>query len=68
MDSDGEDALRRRLYEIAAELGGGRTIDHLRDGYAALLEELLEAAQDDIGRRAAASAVHSALIRAGLEE
>ncbi|HKJ72006.1 MAG TPA: hypothetical protein VKA55_09675 [Gammaproteobacteria bacterium] len=67
MDDD-EQALRRRLYGIAAELGGGKTIDHLRDGYAALLEELLEAAQDDIGRRATASAVRSALIRAGLEE
>ena len=68
MDGDDEQALRRRLYDIAAELGGGLTIDHLRDGYAALLEELLEAAQDDIGRSAAASAVRSALIRAGLED
>jgi hypothetical protein len=68
MDGDDEHALRQQLGELAAELGGGRTIDHLRDGYAALLEELLEAAQDDIGRRAAASAVRSALIRAGLED
>ena len=68
MDGDDDNALRRRLYEIAAELGGGKTIDHLRDGYAALLEEVLEAAQDDIGRNAAASAARSALIRAGLEE
>ena len=65
---DDDHALRRRLFEIAAELGGGKTIDHLRDGYAALLEEALEAAQDDIGRSAATSAVRSALIRAGLED
>lgn len=66
MEGDDDQALRRRLYDIAAELGGGKTIDHLRDGYTALLEEMLEAAQDDIGRSATESAVHSAQIRAGL--
>ncbi|MEF8792534.1 hypothetical protein [Thiohalorhabdus sp.] len=67
MEDHDEQALRRQLYAIAAELGKGKTIDHLRDGYAALLEEVLEAAQDDIGRSAAESAVRSALTRAGLE-
>jgi hypothetical protein len=68
MDEDAESALRAKLYEMATELGGGKTIDHLRDGYAALLEQALEAAQDDIGRRAAGSALQSARVRAGMED
>ena len=59
--------IRRILYEIAAQRGGGKTIDALREGYAELLEEILEAAQDDIGRNAATSALHSAMVRAGLD-
>ncbi|MFA9459505.1 hypothetical protein [Thiohalorhabdus methylotrophus] len=68
MAEEGSEDIRRILYEIAAERGGGKTIDALRDGYAELLEEILEAAQDDIGRSAAASALHSAMVRAGLDE
>jgi len=67
MDDDYDSALRSQFYAIAAELGGGKTIDHLREGYAALLEQVLEAAQDDIGRQGTDSALQSAAVRAGLE-
>ena len=67
--SEGErDDLRRTLHELAAHYGGGNSIDALRDGYTELFEEMLEGAQDEIGRNGTASALRSAMVRAGLDE
>ena len=67
MNADSEDDLRARLDALACELGGGKTVEARRDGYTLLLEQILETAQDEIGRRATESALHSAAVRAGLD-
>lgn len=68
MNQTDRDELRSSLHELAAHYGGGHTIDALREGYTELLEELLEGAQDEIGRRGTAAALRSAMVRAGLDE
>jgi hypothetical protein len=68
MSEGDRDELRRTLHELAAHYGGGRTIDALRDGYTEIFEEMLEGAQDEIGRNGTVSALHSAMVRAGLDE
>ena len=68
MSEGDRDDLRRSLHELAVHYGGGQTIDTLRDGYTELFEEMLEGAQDEIGRNATASALHSAMVRAGLDD
>lgn len=67
MSEGDRDELRRTLHDLAAHYGGGKTVDALRDGYTELFEEMLEGAQDEIGRNATASALRSAMVRAGLE-
>jgi hypothetical protein len=68
MAQSDQDELRRNLNDLAAHYGGGRTVEALREGYTELLEELLETAQDEIGRKGTLATLRSALVRAGLDE